>query len=173
VTLPTSTYFGAESIPGGFSPLGKLPATRNGALAFTEGLLFRKNLRPFRISGGLFYSYSVPGSNAGMNTYGGDIVNTRLIFEHILDESNGFGYNLEFVTIHGLPFRADSHDANIRPSSFQLFGIEPAIQYRFGEHWVGAAGILFTVAGQNNIDAIYPNFSLYYYWDKKGGATMR
>jgi hypothetical protein len=38
---------------------------------------------------------------------------------------------------------------------------------------VGAAGVLFTVAGQNDIDAIYPNFSLYYYWDKKGGATMR
>ena len=173
VTLPTSNYFGAEPIPGGFSPLGKLPATRSGALALTEGLLFRKNLRPFRISGGVFYSYAVPGSSAGMSTYGGDIVNTRLIFEHILDESKGFGYNLEFVTIHGLPFRMDGHDVTVKPSSSQLFGVEPAIQYRLGEHWVGAVGVLFTLAGQNNIDAIYPNFSLYYYWDSKGGATMR
>jgi hypothetical protein len=173
ITLPTSTYFGTAPIPGGFSPLGKLPASPFGGLELTEGLLFRKNLNPFRISGGLFYTYTVPGSAAGMTTYDGDIVNARLIFEHILDDAHGFGYNLEFVSIHGLPFRADGHDLNIKPSSFQLFGIEPAIQYRFGDHWVGAAGVLFTIAGQNNIDAIYPNFSLYYYWDKKGGATMR
>jgi hypothetical protein len=31
---------------------------------------------------------------------------------------------------------------------------------------------LFTVAGQNNIDAIYPNISLYYYWGK-GKVLMR
>lgn len=62
---------------------------------------------------------------------------------------------------------------NIAPSSLQLLDIDPIIQYRFEEHWVGAAGVLFTVAGQNNIDAMYSNSSLYYYWDKKGGATMR
>ncbi|WP_447599945.1 hypothetical protein [Nitrospira sp. Nam80] len=81
-------------------------------------------------------------------------------WSHILDETHGFGYNLEFVTIHGLPFRADGHAVNIAPSSFPLLGIEPTIQYRFEEHWVGDAGVLFTVAGQNNIDA-------------KGGAMMR
>lgn len=173
VTIPTSMYFGTRPIPGNFSPLGKLPASPFGGLELTEGLLLRKNLKPFRISGGVFYTYTLPSNQAGMNNYMGDIVNTRFILEHILDESRGFGYNLEVVTIHGLPFRADRHAVNIAPSSFQLFGIEPAIQYRFGDHWVGAAGVLFTVAGQNNLDAIYPNFSFYYYWDKKGGATMR
>ena len=101
-------------------------------MELTEGVLFRKNLNPFRISGELFYTYTAPGSTA-----------------------------------------ADGHRTNSTPSTFELFGIEPAVQYRFGEHWVGAAGVLFTVAGQNNIDAIYPNFSLYYCWDKKGSATMR
>ena len=67
------------------------------------------------------------------------------------------------MSIHGLPFRGDGHQPNTKPSTFELFRIEPVLQYRFGEHWVGAAGVLFTVAGQNNIDAIYPNFSLYYY----------
>jgi hypothetical protein len=173
LTVPTSTYFGTTPIPGGFSPLGKLPASPFGGLGLTEGMLLRKNLQPFRISGGIFYSYTAPGNTAGMNIYNGDILNTRLVFEHILDDSHGFGYNLEFVTIHGLPFRADGHGLNVKPTSFQLFGVEPALQFRFGDHWVGAAGVLFTLAGQNNIDALYPNVSIYYYWDKKGGATMR
>jgi hypothetical protein len=66
------------------------------------------------------------------------------------------------MSIHGLDFRGDGYQPNTKPSTFELFRIEPVLQYRFGEHWVGAAGVLFTVAGQNNIDAIYPNFSLYY-----------
>ncbi|MGZ9159121.1 MAG: hypothetical protein ACXW36_09680, partial [Nitrospira sp.] len=85
-------------------------------MELTEGVLFRKNLNPFRISGGLFYTYTAPGSTAGTNTYSGDIINTRLIFEHILNEANGFWYNLELVGIHGLPFRADGHRTNSTPS---------------------------------------------------------
>jgi proteasome assembly chaperone (PAC2) family protein len=38
---------------------------------------------------------------------------------------------------------------------------------------VGAAGVLFSIAGQNDINAIYPNISLYYYWSKKGAPQMR
>jgi hypothetical protein len=34
-------------------------------------------------------------------------------------------------------------------------------------------GVLFTVAGQNDIAAVYPNFSLYYYWAKDGEGVMR
>jgi hypothetical protein len=49
---------------------------------------------------------------------------------------------------------------------------EPAVQYKFGA-LVGAAGVLFTIAGQNDIAAIYPNISLYYYWDKDGKGVMR
>jgi len=56
ITLPTSTYAGTHPIPGNFSPLGKLPASPFGGMELTEGVLFRKNLNPFRISGGLFYT---------------------------------------------------------------------------------------------------------------------
>jgi hypothetical protein len=38
---------------------------------------------------------------------------------------------------------------------------------------VAAAGCLFTLAGQNDINAIYPNMSIYYYWAKKGAPVMR
>ncbi len=182
LVLPSSQWLGTRGIPGGFSPLGRLPATKFGALSYTEGLMFRKNFRPFRISAGAYYTYTVPGSNAGMNTYIGDIVNTRFIIEHILNDEKGFGYNLEFVTLHQLPFRADGHPINIstipgtNAHTLTLFGIEPAVQYKFfqSEHGalVAAAGVLFSVAGQNNINAIYPNLSIYYYWSK-GKVMMR
>ncbi len=176
--LPTSDWFGTQSVPGGRSPLGKLPSTRFGALSLTEGVLFRKNIQPFRFTGGVYYSYSVPGSSGGLNTYVGDIVNTRFITEYILNEEHGLGFNLEFVTLHGLPHRLDGHQVNINPTSFTLFGIEPALQYKFtsealGGALVGAAGVLFTVAGQNDIGAIYPNISLYWYWGKNGKVQMR
>lgn len=182
LVLPSSQWLGTPGIPGGFSPLGRLPATRFGALSYTEGLLFRKNLQPFRISGGVYYTYTAPGSSGGMNTYVGDIVNTRVVVEYILNDKRGFGFNLEFVTLHELPFRADGHSVNVptipgtNAHTLNLFGVEPAVQYKFfqNEHGalVAAAGVLFSVAGQNNIDAMYPNLSIYYYWSK-GKVMMR
>ncbi|TAJ08396.1 MAG: hypothetical protein EPO61_09850 [Nitrospirae bacterium] len=176
IALPSSQWAGTRGIPGGFSPLGRIPATRFGALSFTEGAMFRKNLEPFRISGGVFYTYTNPGSTGGMNTYTGDIVNTRLVIEHILNDQQGFGYNLEFVTLHGVPYRLDGHAVNINPTSFSLVGVQPSLQYKFfqdeGGALVGAAGVLFTAAGQNNVNAFYPNISLYYYWGR-GKVLMR
>jgi len=175
LVLPTSRWItGTESPPGGFAPLGRLPASRFGALTWTEGLLMRKNLEPFRISAGVFYSYHLPGSDAGANTYAADLVNSRLIIEHILDDKRGFGYNIEFVGFHGLPWRADGRQINVGGrNGFNSLGVQPTIQYRLGEHLVGAIGCLFTVAGQNVQDAIYPNLSLYYYWSKTGKVIMR
>jgi len=175
IVLPTSRWVtGTESPPGGFAPLGRLPASRFGSLTWTEGVMFRKILQPFRLSGGVFYSYHFPGSDAGMNTYPADIVNTRLILEHILDDQRGFGYNLEFVGFHGLSWRADGHEINAGgKNGFNSLGLQPSIQYRLGEHWVGAAGVLFTIAGQNVLDAIYPNFSIYWYWSRTGKVIMR
>jgi hypothetical protein len=149
-----------------------LPATSFGSLSFTEGLLFRKNVNPFRFSGGAFYTYAVPGHLNGMTTYQGDIVNTRFITEYIFDEAHGLGFNLEFVTVHGIPGRLDGHSVTVNPTSFNLFGIEPALQFKIGPV-VGAFGVLFTVAGQNDIGAIYPNISLYYYWSDSGDVRMR
>ncbi|HJT22287.1 MAG TPA: hypothetical protein VJ746_17580 [Nitrospira sp.] len=172
LSLPTSDWAGTAPIPGNFSPLGKLPATSFGSLSFTEGLLFRKNVNPFRFSGGAFYTYAVPGHLNGMTTYQGDIVNTRFITEYIFDEARGLGFSLEFVTVHGLPGRLDGHPVTVNPTSFNLFGVEPALQFKIGPV-VGAVGVLFTVAGQNDIGAIYPNISLYYYWSESGTARMR
>jgi hypothetical protein len=175
LVLPTSRWItGTERPPGGFSPLGRLPNTRFGELGLTEGIMVRKNLQPFRISAGMFYTYAAPGSDAGANTYTGDLVNTRLIFEYIADEQRGLGFNLEFVGFHGLTWRADGHTITRgQKSGFTVLGVEPAIQYKLSDSIVAAAGVLFTAAGQNAIDSIYPNFSIFWYWNKGGKVIMR
>lgn len=175
IILPSSRWTGTERPPGGFAPIGRLPSTRFGELGFTEGLTFRKNFRPFRISGGVFYTYAAPGSEGATTTYTGDIVNTRFVFEHFLDDKKSLAYNLEFVGLHTLTWRADGHAINRgQRSGSTTLGIEPVIQWRFGDsNFVGAAGVLFTVAGQNALDAIYPNFSIQWYWRKTGRVIMR
>jgi hypothetical protein len=175
LVLPTSRWVtGTERPPGGFAPLGRLPNTRFGELGFTQGLMTRKNLQPFRVNAAVFYTYSAPGSTAGQTAYSGDVLNTRLIFEHILDDKSGFGYNIELNTLHGLTWRADGHAINRgQLSGFTSIGIEPAIQWRMGDNWVAAAGVLYTVAGQNSIDAFYPNISLFWYWNQGKKVIMR
>lgn len=174
VVLPTSRWTGTDRPPGGFAPLGRLPSTRFAEYGVTEGVTLRKNFQPFRISGGVYYTYAAPGSDAGTTTYTGDVINTRLIFEHFLDDKKGFAYNLEFVTLHTMTYRADGHAINRgQRSGASVIGVEPAIQYRFSDSLVGAVGVLFTAAGQNTADSIYPNFSIQWYWNKTGKAVMR
>ena len=175
VAFPTSRWSETDKPPGGFSPIGRFPSTRFGEISVTSGLAFRKNLQPFRVSGGVYYTYSAPGSQGGVTQYSGDLVNTRLIFEHILNDKRGFGYMLEFVGFHGLTHRLDGKEVNAgRTNGFTAFGIEPAVQWRFGDtNFLGAAGVLFTIAGQNAINAIYPNLSIFYYWSKSGKVMMR
>ena len=174
VVLPTSKWADAEKPPGGFTPLGRLPNTRFGEYGLTQGLMTRKILQPFRISAAVFYTYSAPGDNNGQTTYTSDIVNTRLIFEHILNDQKGFGYNIELSTLHGLTWRADGHEINAgQQHGFTIIGVEPALQWNISGSWLVAVGCLFTVAGQNSIDAIYPNLSVFWYWDKSGKIIMR
>ncbi|MGH9786421.1 MAG: hypothetical protein ACRD88_19810, partial [Terriglobia bacterium] len=175
LVLPTSKWAGTDKPPGGFAPIGRLPSTRFGEIAFTEGLTFRKNLQPFRFSAGVYYTYAAPGSQGNQTTYTGDVINTRFVFEHILDDKRGLGYNIELVTLNGLTWRLDGHSINAgQKSGFDTIGVEPAIQWRFGSsNFVGAAGCLFTIAGRNSIDAIYPNFSIFWYWSKTGKVIMR
>jgi len=184
ITLPSSQWAGTTPVPGGFAPIGRLPSTRFGDLSFTEGIMFRKNIQPFRIMGAVYYSYATPGSTAGHNTYTSDLVNWRLMFEHVLDDSRGFGYLLEFIGLHGLAWRLDGHDVNVPatapvkgfPSSstptFSVIGVQPTIEYKFSNNIVFAAGVLFTPIGQNQLDAIYPNFTIYYYWGSKGRPVL-
>jgi len=174
IVLPTSKWTGTERPPGGFAPLGRLPATKFGELGFTEGLTVRKNFQPFRISGGFYYTYSAPGSDTGTTTYVGDTINTRLVFEHFLNDKKGFAYNLELATVHTTPWRIDGHSVNRGAlNGSTVIGIEPAIQFRFTESLVGALGVLFSVAGQNAQDAIYPNFAIQWYWNKGKQVIMR
>ena len=174
IVLPTSRWTGTERPPGGFAPLGRLPATRFGELGFTEGITFRKNTQPFRFSGGIYYTYSAPGSDAGQTTYVGDVINTRFIFEHFLDDKKGLAYNIEFITVHSTTWRADGHSINRGTlNGSTVIGIEPAIQFKITDSIVGAAGVLFTVAGQNARDAIYPNFAFQWYWNKGKQVIMR
>lgn len=188
ISLPTSQWFGTDTfgthpIPGGFAPLGRLPATKFGGLSLTEGVMWRKNIEPFRFMGSVYYTYTIPGSTAGHTTYNGDIINTRAIAEWIVDDKRGLGFSLEFLSVHGLSWRADGHSldnklvSTVKPVNYHLIGIEPSIQYTLfhgpGGSLVAAAGCLFTLAGQNDIDAIYPNMSIYYYWAKKGTPVMR
>ncbi len=174
IVLPTSRWTGTERPPGGFAPLGRLPATRFGELGFTEGITVRKNLKPYRFSGGVFYTYSAPGSDAGRTTYVGDVINTRFVFEHFLDDKKGLAYNLEFITVHSTTWRADGHSINRgQLNGSTVVGVEPAVQFKFTDSLVGAAGVLFTVAGQNARDAIYPNFAFQWYWNKGKQVIMR
>jgi len=188
ISLPTSQWFGTDTfgthpIPGGFAPLGRLPATKFGGLSLTEGVMWRKNVQPFRFMGSVYYTYTIPGSTGGHTTYNGDIINTRFIAEWIADDKRGLGFSLEFLSVHGLSWRADGHSldrnliSTVNPVNYHLIGIEPSIQYTLfhGDSGalVAAAGCLFTLAGQNDINAIYPNMSIYYYWAKKGAPVMR
>lgn len=173
VSLPTNRWFGTPEIPGGFTPLSRVPSSRFEAAALTEGLLFRKNLEPFRISGNLFYSYNLPGagSESGVTVYGGDLINTHLALEHVLNEHTGLGYLLELTTLHQLSTRLDGHPTNTTPASFWLLGLQPGLEYTFsryesGAKLVGAIGVMFTIAGQNDIRAIYPNVSFKYFFDQ-------
>lgn len=175
IVLPTSRWVtGTERPPGGFAPLGRLPATRFGELGFTEGLTFRKNNRPYRISGGVYYTYSAPGSDAGQTTYVGDTINTRLAYEHFLDDKQGVALNLELATLHTATWRTDGHSVNRgQRSGATVVGIEPGVQMRLSDSWVAGVGVLFTVAGQNTGDAIYPNFAIQWYWNQGKQVIMR
>ena len=176
VTLPTSDWFGSVGtppIPGGFAPLGRLPSTHFGAPELTEAILFRKNLQPFRVSGGVYYSYGLPSSNNGVSQYYGDIFQYRLAFEQFLDDTKGFGYAVELVGIHGLPFRIDGKAIDAGRTSFGLIGVQPTIEYNFTDRIVGAAGVLVTAAGYQDVAAVYPNLSVYYYWNPRGKVVAR
>jgi len=175
IVLPTGRWVtGTKRPPGGFAPLGRLPATRFGELGFTEGLMFRKNNKPYRLSGGVFYTYSAPGNDAGQTTYVGDIINTRFAYEHFIDDERGIAFNLEVATVHTATWRADGHAINRgQRSGSTVVGVEPGFQMRLSDSWVAGAGVLFTVAGQNAADAIYPNFAIQWYWYKGKKPVMR
>lgn len=172
VALPTSDWagpLGTPPIPGGFAPLGRLPATHFGAPELTEALLFRENVRPFRFAAGLYYSYALPGDG---HAYG-DIFQYRMTFEHFLNDERGLAYAVEVIGLHGLPFRLDGQAVNSGTQGFGVLGIQPTIEYNLTDHVIGALGVLFNVLGKSDIAALYPNLSIYYYWSPSGRVEAR
>ncbi|WP_447972195.1 hypothetical protein [Nitrospira sp. Kam-Ns4a] len=180
--LPSSKWAETTPIPGGFAPIGRLPSTRFGDQTFTEGIMLRKNLQPFRLMAAGYYSYGTPGNAGGVHKYGGDLINWRVMVEHVLDDARGFGYVIEFMGLHGLAWRLDGHGVNIAAPAvtthphntpvFNILGAQPTIEYKFSNNIVIAGGVLFTPFGQNNLNAVYPNFTLYYYWGSKGRPVL-
>jgi len=77
------------------------------------------------------------------------------------------------VGIHGLPFRLDGKGIDAGQKSFGLVGVQPTIEYDFTDRIVGAAGVLFTAAGFQDVAAVYPNLSVYYYWNPRGKVVAR
>lgn len=173
MALPTSDWFGTQTVPGGFAPLGRLPATHFGAPELTEAILFRKNVRPFKFSGGLYYSYGIPTSHGGVAQHYGDITQFRLVAEHFLIDERGLAYAIELIGLYGLPFRLDGYGINAGKRSFGLVGAQPTIEYKFTDHIVGSLGVLFTAAGDSDVAAIYPNLSVYYYFSRTGKIVPR
>jgi hypothetical protein len=45
------------------------------------------------------------------------------------------------------------------------------VEYGFTDWIVGAAGVSFTTAGYNDVAAMYPNLSIYYYWNPAGSSS--
>ena len=62
---------------------------------------------------------------------------------------------------------------NAGRSSLGRIGVQPTVEYDFTDKIVGAAGVLFTAAGVDDVVAIYPNLSLYYYWNPRGKVVAR
>jgi hypothetical protein len=67
--------------------------------------------------------------------------------------------------------RLDGHAVNTTPATFLLVGIQPGLEstfarYESGEKLVGAFGVMFTVAGQDDIRTIYPNISFKYFFEQ-------
>lgn len=167
---PTGRWTGISGFPGGIPPLKRIPQTRGGDLTVTEGIMLRKNLRPFRIMATAYYSYGAPWNPQGHTLYGGDLINWRVMIEHLLNEERGFGYIIEVVGLNGLPFRLDGHKTNVpapgqtSAQTFSTIAIGPTLEYRLGKDYLIAGGVLFTAVAQNYFDAIYPNFTMSYIW---------
>ncbi|HEV8540451.1 MAG TPA: hypothetical protein VGQ60_04740 [Nitrospiraceae bacterium] len=112
----------------------------------------------------MLYTYGAPGQEGGKTTYPGDILDTRVGLEYVVDDKRGFGLILDGVYQQGLPYRLDGHAINTEFKTFALIGLAAAVEYKFTPDLLASAGVLFTLAGQNNVDAIYPGFSVKYFW---------
>ncbi|MCL5286043.1 MAG: hypothetical protein M1313_09950 [Nitrospirae bacterium] len=170
VTLPTTSWLGTPVPVGGLPPINVVPSTHFGTPAFTGIAMLRKNLKPLRLIGDLYYTLSVPGTisatagDAPAFTQFGDLVQYRLGIEDVLDDKSGLGFILEIAGLSGLPFSVDGLPVNTHPSTFNLVGVQPTVEYNLTPRLAASFGVLFPAFGNNEYLAVTPNFSLWYYF---------
>ncbi len=175
VTLPTSSWLGTPVPVGGLPPINVVPSTHFGAPAFTAVAMLRKNLKPLRLIGDLYYTLSVPGNlsvaagDAPVFTQFGDLVQYRFGIEDVVDDKSGLGFILEIAGLSGLPFSVDGLPVNTHPSTFNLVGVQPTIEYNLTPRLAASFGVLLPAFGNNEYLATTPNFSLWYYF--QGGQN--
>lgn len=181
LTLPTSSWAGTQTIKGGMPPLARIPSTHFGEPGLTPALLMRTIAKPFRIYGGLFYTFdfpsqgTLPGQTGRTTIQYGDLLQYRLGLENLVNDDDGLGYILEFVGMSGLPFSVDGLPINGEggiPGPFNLFGFQPTLEINLTDRLIFAAGVLLPVAGTNQYQSISPNFSIYWYWGPHGGKVI-
>lgn len=172
LTLPTTSWLGTPVPKGGLPPISVLPSTHFGSPSLTGTLLLRKNIRPFRFYGGLYYTYSFPGSESltaadpKIFAQFGDLIQYRMAVEDVINEKHGLGFILEVVGLSELPFSLDGIPVNTAPSNFNLIGVQPTFEVNLTPRLALSAGVLLPAWGNNEYLATTPNFSLWYYFGK-------
>ncbi len=176
VTLPTTSWLGTPVPKGGLPPISVLPATHFGSPSLTGTLLLRKNIRPLRFYGGLYYTYSFPGiesvtaADPKIFAQFGDLIQYRMAVEDVVDENRGLGFILEMVGLSELPFSADGLPVNTTPRSFNLIAVQPTFEVNITPKLALSVGVLLPAWGNNEYLATTPNFSLWYYF---GSGTLQ
>ena len=170
VTLPLTSWLGTPVAPGGLPPINVVPSTHFGSPSLTLVSMARKNLKPLRLIGDVYYTFGFPGSLSAspgaLPAYSqfGDLLQYRLGIEDVVDDKNGLGFILEVAGLSGLPFSVDGMAINTRPQSFNLVGIQPTVEYNLTPRLAASFGVLLPAFGTNEYLATTPNFSLWYYF---------
>jgi len=170
VTLPLTSWLGTPVPAGGLPPINVVPSTHFGTPSLTLVSMLRKNVRPLRLIGDLYYTFGFPGSLSATPgatpaySQFGDLAQYRLGIEDVVDDKSGLGFILEIAGLSGLPFSVDGLAVNTHPTSFNLVGVQPTIEYNITPRLAASFGVLLPAFGNNEYLATTPNFSLWYYF---------
>ena len=170
LTLPTTAWLGTPVPKGGLPPISVLPSTHFGSPSLTGTLLLRKNIRPFRFYGGLYYTYSFPGvesltaTDPRLFAQFGDLIQYRMAVEDVINDKHGLGLVLEVVGLSELPFSVDGIPVNTTPTNFNLIAVQPTLEVNLTPKLALSVGVLLPAWGNNAYLATTPNFSLWYYF---------
>lgn len=161
-TFPAAQWTGNEVPKGLLPPLSVVAAARGGSPALNLGALMRKNIQPFRFYADFYYGYAFPLGSAQY----GDLLQERLAVEDVFDDQTGLGVIVEFVGLDGMPFSIDGHAVTAGPRHFNIFGVQPSVEFNLTPSIAGSFGVLMPVSGSNELLSIAPSVSLWWYWNR-------